>query len=52
MELLERHVPYRSCRELARRLVSIGDGLASVTPDELADEVRRIAEAAISGLGR
>jgi len=38
-ELLERRVPYHSCRELARRLLSIVDGLESIEPAELREEV-------------
>jgi len=38
-ELLERKVPYHSCRELARRLLSIVDGLESIEPPELREEV-------------
>ena len=38
-ELLERKVPYHSCRELARRLLSIVDGLESIEPAELREEV-------------
>lgn len=38
-ELLERKVPYRSCRELARRLFTIVDGLESIEPAELREEV-------------
>ncbi len=38
-ELLERTVPYHSCREFARRLLSIIDGLESIEPAELREEV-------------
>ncbi|KIG15555.1 Transcriptional regulator, DeoR family protein [Enhygromyxa salina] len=38
-ELLERRVAYRSCRELARRLLSLGDALESIAPDELREVV-------------
>jgi len=38
-ELLERRVPYHSCREFARRLLSIVDGLESIEPPELREEV-------------
>lgn len=38
-ELLERKVPYHSCREFARRLLSIVDGLEAIEPPELRDEV-------------
>jgi predicted DNA-binding transcriptional regulator YafY len=34
-ELLERRVAYRSCRELARRLLSLGDAVVAVEPEEL-----------------
>lgn len=45
-EVLERCVRYRSCRELARRLASFGDAIASIAPGELCAEVHRIASAA------
>ncbi|WP_437592321.1 helix-turn-helix transcriptional regulator [Sorangium sp. So ce1000] len=48
--VLERHVPYRSCRELARRLASMADGLVSVEPPELRAEVLRILEEGIRRL--
>lgn len=38
-ELLERTVPYNSCREFARRLLTIVDGLESIEPAELREEV-------------
>ncbi len=38
-ELLERTVSYRSCRELARRLLSLGDAIESVEPAELRDAI-------------
>jgi predicted DNA-binding transcriptional regulator YafY len=38
-ELLERTIRYRSCRELARRLASLLDGIESIEPVELEDEV-------------
>lgn len=38
-ELLERKVPYHSCRELARRLLQIVDGLEAIEPAELREEV-------------
>ncbi|MBK8238615.1 MAG: WYL domain-containing protein [Nannocystaceae bacterium] len=44
---LRRQVAYRSCRELARRLISVADGIESIEPLELATEVRRIAAAAM-----
>ena len=34
-ELLERRVAYRSCRELARRLLSLGEAIESIEPEEL-----------------
>jgi predicted DNA-binding transcriptional regulator YafY len=37
--LLERTVPYRSCRELARRILSILDGVESIDPPELRTQV-------------
>ncbi len=42
-ELLERRMPYHSCRELARRLRSILDGLVLIEPAELREEVARDA---------
>ena len=38
-ELLERTIPYRSCRELARRLASVIDVIESIEPRELCEEV-------------
>ncbi|PRP90496.1 hypothetical protein ENSA5_64110 [Enhygromyxa salina] len=38
-ELLERRVAYRSCRELARRLLSLGAALESIEPQELREAV-------------
>lgn len=38
-ELLERTVPYQSCREMARRVLSIIDAVESIGPVELRDEV-------------
>lgn len=49
-DVLERRVPYRSCRELARRLVSIADGLVSVEPPELHAQIRRVAEECVRRL--
>jgi predicted DNA-binding transcriptional regulator YafY len=43
-DMLERRVPYRSCRELARRLVAVADGLVSVEPPALRAAVLRVAE--------
>ena len=45
MTVLERRVEYRSCRECARRLLSLGDGLLSVEPTELREEVSAHATA-------
>jgi predicted DNA-binding transcriptional regulator YafY len=50
-EVLERRVEYQSCREFARRLVAIGDGLVQVHPAELALEVERLARCVVSNLG-
>lgn len=47
-EILERTLDYRSCRELARRLVSLGDGLVSVEPLELREETARLASRALA----
>jgi predicted DNA-binding transcriptional regulator YafY len=41
-ELLERTVAYRSCRELARRLASLLDGIESIAPETLRGEVEAI----------
>lgn len=41
-ELLERTVAYRSCREMARRLASVLDGVESIAPVQLRDEVVRL----------
>ena len=38
-ELLERTFAYRSCRELARRLAMVIDGIVSIEPAELREEV-------------
>ena len=38
-ELLERTFAYRSCRELARRLAMVIDGIVSIEPRELREEV-------------
>jgi predicted DNA-binding transcriptional regulator YafY len=38
-ELLQRTIRYRSCRELARRLISMIDGIDSIEPAALRDEV-------------
>lgn len=49
-DVLERRVPYRSCRELARRLASMADGLVSVEPPALREQVRRFAEECVRRL--
>ncbi|EDM74839.1 hypothetical protein PPSIR1_31058 [Plesiocystis pacifica SIR-1] len=38
-QLLERRMAYRSCRELARRLLSLGDALVHVEPEALRQTV-------------
>jgi predicted DNA-binding transcriptional regulator YafY len=43
---LERTIPYRSCRELARRLLAIVDGLVEVEPEELRAEMGLLVKAA------
>lgn len=50
-ELLERRVDYRSCRELARRLLSLGDAIESIEPDELREAVRSHAATLVERLG-
>jgi predicted DNA-binding transcriptional regulator YafY len=49
-ELLERRVPYNSCREFARRLLTLGDGLVSVAPAELRHETHTHALALSTAL--
>ncbi len=44
-ELLERTVPYASCREFARRLMTLGEGLVQVEPNELRNAVLEHARA-------
>lgn len=44
-ELLERRVAYRSCRELARRLLSLGGALEHIEPAELREAVLAHARA-------
>ena len=39
-KVLERTLPYHSCRELARRLLSLGKDLIAVHPPALKDELR------------
>jgi predicted DNA-binding transcriptional regulator YafY len=41
-EHLERQVPFRSCREFARRLMSVADGIEHLEPPELASELERL----------
>lgn len=41
-EVLERRLRYRSCREIARRIVSVYDAVCSIEPAALRDEVARI----------
>ena len=48
---LRRVVPYRSCRELARRLASLGDGLDAISPPELESEVLAIAKKIQAAIG-
>lgn len=43
-ELLERSVPYQSCREMSRRVLSIIDAVESIDPPELREEVDRAIE--------
>lgn len=50
-ELLERRVPYHSCRELARRLLSLGEAIDSIEPTALRDEVLRHADGLREHLG-
>lgn len=50
-ELLERRLPYLSCRELARRVLTLGDALVSVEPAELAKEVAGHASRMVKRLG-
>jgi predicted DNA-binding transcriptional regulator YafY len=50
-ELLERRVSYRSCRELARRLLSLGDALESVEPAELREAITTHARTLLDRLG-
>ncbi len=50
-ELLERKVAYRSCREFARRLLTVGAGLESVEPAALRGEVRAHARQLLQALG-
>ncbi len=49
-ELLERRLPYNSCRELARRIASVVDGVDSVGPHELRAEVLKLLRAGLETL--
>ncbi|MEZ4448523.1 MAG: WYL domain-containing protein [Nannocystaceae bacterium] len=49
-ELLERRVPYHSCREMARRLLTVADGIESIEPSELREEVVRGARVLVDRL--
>lgn len=42
-EVLERTVPYASCREFARRLMSVADGLVHIEPEPLRTQVTQLA---------
>jgi predicted DNA-binding transcriptional regulator YafY len=44
-KVLQRTLPYGSCRELARRLLSLGDSIRAIEPQELRDEVQGHAQA-------
>ena len=48
--VLERRVEYRSCREFARRLLSLGDALLEVAPAALHDEVVAHSKAVLARL--
>ena len=50
-ELLERRFRYRSCRELARLLASVADGIESIGPDELRTEVVQQLRRGLDKLG-
>lgn len=50
-ELLERRVAYRSCRELARRLLSLGDAIESIEPAELRETVAAHARILVERMG-
>jgi predicted DNA-binding transcriptional regulator YafY len=50
-ELLERRVAYRSCRELARRLLSLGDALELIEPEELRETVAAHARILVERFG-
>lgn len=51
-QLLERSLPYRSCRELARRLLSLGDAIVAIEPPALKLQVGDQARAIAQQLGR
>lgn len=51
-ELLERTVAYRSCREMARRLVSVIDGVEAIEPTELRAEVVTLLRVGLKTLDR
>ncbi len=48
--LLERRLCYRSCRELARRLLALGEDLVSVEPPSLRDEMHRHCRGILNAL--
>lgn len=50
-EVLERKLAYRSCRELARRVATVSDGIVRVEPAELRAEVAKLLKAGLRGLG-
>ncbi len=49
-ERLERRLPYPSVRELARRILALGEAVEDVEPQELRDEVVRHAAALVGQL--
>lgn len=49
-QLLERRMAYRSCRELARRLLSLGDALVHVEPEALRSAVLGHAQTLVDTL--
>ncbi len=53
-EVLERTIAYNSCREMARRIATVIDGVESIEPAELRDEVVGLMKkgvAALEGVG-
>ena len=50
-QVLERRLPYRSCRELARRLLSLGDAVRQIDPPALREQVRSHAAGLAHQLG-